>query len=123
MLRDHRHDVPAVERLFRVGRCLELDIARQHRDFAAFIHVEGDLAEVHVVQLLVERDRISLDGGNGSPLGLAGIEIRGCEDDLVADPPAGGIQNLYRGGACGGGVGQLGPGIGSGHRAGSGFRP
>ena len=56
---DHRHDVPAVEGLFRVGRSLEFDIARQHADFAAFIHVEGDLAEVHVVELLVERDRVS----------------------------------------------------------------
>jgi hypothetical protein len=56
----------------RVGRCLETDIARQQADFAAFIHVERDLAEVHVVQFLVERDRIALDGGNGSPLGLPG---------------------------------------------------
>src|SRR4030095_4163058 len=105
-------DVPAVVGLFRVGRCLQLDIARQHRDFAAFIHVESDLAEVHVVELLVERDRTSADGGNGSPLGLAGIEIRRCENDLVADLPAGGIQNLYRGGGCGSGGGQPPPGIG-----------
>ena len=89
LARAHRHHVPAVERLFRrVGRCLETDIARQQTDFATFIHVEGDLAEVHVVQLLVERDRISPDGGNGAPLGLPGIEIRGREDNLVADPPA-----------------------------------
>src|SRR6185436_9684319 len=92
-------------------RCLQLDIARQHRDFAAFIHVEGDLAEVHVVQLLVERDRIPPDGGNGSPLGLAGIEIRRYENDLVADLPAGGVQDLYRIAACFGCPGQLGPGV------------
>ena len=96
----HRHHVPAVEGLFRVGRCLEQDIARQHTDFATFIHVEGDLAEVHVVQFLVERDRIALDGGNGSPLCLPGIEIRGREDNLVAGPPASGVQDLYGGAAC-----------------------
>ena len=60
----------------RVSRRLDHDIARQHADFAAFIHVEGDLAEVHVVQFLVERDRIATDGSNGSPLCLMGIEIR-----------------------------------------------
>ena len=81
-------------------------------DFATFIHVEGDLAEVHEVQLLVERDRISSDGGNGSPLCLPGIEIRGREDNLVADPPARGVQDLYRSAACVGRVGQLGPGVG-----------
>ena len=100
LARAHRHHVPAEEGLFRVGRRLELDIARQQTDFATFIHVEGDLAEVHVVQFLVERDRISTDGGNGSPLGLPGIEIRRREDNLVADPPAGGVQDLDRGAAC-----------------------
>ena len=96
----------------RVRRGLDEDIARQHADFAAFIHVEGDLAEVHVVQFLVERDRIATDGGNGSPLGLMGIEIRGREDDLVAGPPASGIQDFDRVAACFGGPGQLGPGVG-----------
>ena len=43
---------------------------------------------------LVERDRVSADGGNGAPLGLPGIEIRGREDNLVADPPAGRVQDL-----------------------------
>src|SRR4026208_1829941 len=73
----HRHHVPAVEGLFRVGRCLKLDIACDHADFTTLIHVEGNLAEVHVVQFLVQRDRISADGGNGSPLCLPGVEIRG----------------------------------------------
>src|SRR6185436_814360 len=95
----------------RVGRCLETDIARQQTDFATFIHVEGDLAEVHVVQFLVERDRSPADGGNGSPLCLPGIEIRGREDNLVTDPPTGGVQDLYRGAACVGRVGQLAPGV------------
>src|SRR6185436_9320524 len=40
-----------------------------------------------------------------------GIEIRGREDNLVTDPPASGVQNLYRGAACVGRVGQLGPGV------------
>jgi hypothetical protein len=72
----HRHDVAAKERLVCVSRSLDHDIARQHADFAAFIHVEGDFAEVHVVQFLVERDRIATDASNGSPLCLMGIEIR-----------------------------------------------
>jgi hypothetical protein len=104
--------VPAVERLFRIGRCLEADIARQQADFATLIHVEGDLAEMHVVQFPVERDRISADGGNGAPLCLPGIEIRRREDDLVANPPAGGVQDLYRGAAGVRRAGQLGPGVG-----------
>src|SRR4029453_13693843 len=95
----------------RVGRCLETDIARQQTDFATFIHVEGDLAEVHEVQLVVERDRISFDGGNGSPLCLPGIEIRGREDNLVADPPTRGVQDLYRIAACFRCLRQLGPGV------------
>ena len=66
---------------------------------------------MHEVQLLVERDRISPDGGNGSPLCLPGIEIRGREDNLVADPPARGVQDLYRIAACFGCPGQLGPGV------------
>ena len=47
-------------------------------------------------------------------LGLAGIEIRRGEDDLVADLPALGIQHLDRGGAGVGRGGQLGPGVGGG---------
>jgi hypothetical protein len=74
--RGHRHDVSAEECLVRVRRSLDQDIARDHAHFAALIHVEGDLAEVHVVEVLVQRDRIALDGGNGSPLRLMGIEIR-----------------------------------------------
>ena len=107
----HGHHMPALEGLFRVGRCLELDIARQQTDFATFIHVEGDLAEVHVVQFLVERDRIALDGGNGAPLGLPGIEIRGREDNLVTGSPARRVQDLDGGAAGRGGLGQLGPGV------------
>ncbi len=102
---------PPKKRLFRVGRSLDDDIARQHADFAAFIHVEGDLAEVHVVELLVERDRVSADGGNVAPLCLPGIEIRGRENDLVAGAPAGSVQDLDRGGAGVRCAGQLRPGI------------
>ena len=107
----HRHNVAAKERLVCVRRSLDHDIARQHADFAAFIHVEGDLAEVHVVQFLVERDRIATDGSNGSPLGLMGIEIRGREDNHVAGPPACGVQDFNRVAACFGGLGQLRPGV------------
>ena len=56
LARRHRHDVAAEVGLFRIGRGLDLDVARQQAHFAALIHVEGDLAEVHVVELLVERD-------------------------------------------------------------------
>ncbi len=48
---------PPKKDCFRIGRGLDLDVARQQAHFAALIHVEGDLAEVHVVELLVERDR------------------------------------------------------------------
>ncbi len=84
----HRHDVAAKQRLVCVRRSLDHDIARQHADFAAFIHVEGDLAEVHIVQFLVERDRIATDGSNGSLLCLVGIEIRGRQDNRLALLPA-----------------------------------
>jgi hypothetical protein len=112
LARAHRHHVAAVERrLFRVGRRLELDVARQQTDFAAFIDVEGDLAEVHVVQFSIERDRVPADGGNGAPLGLPGIEIGGREDDLVTRPPARGVEDLDGRAACRGGLCQLGPGV------------
>src|SRR4029434_9251941 len=61
--------------------------------------------------LLVERDHIPADGGNGSPLCLPGIEIRGREDNLVADSPASGVQDFNRVAACFGGPGQLAPGV------------
>jgi hypothetical protein len=60
---------------FRIRRGLDLDVASQQANFAALIHVERDLAEVHVVQLLVERERIAVDGGNGSNLGPAGVVV------------------------------------------------
>ena len=68
---------------------------------------------MHVVELLVERDRVAADGGDRAPLGLPRIEIGGGEDDLVADLPALGIQHLDRGGAGVGRGGQLGPGVGA----------
>ena len=97
--------------MFRVLRCLDTDVARQQADFAALVDVEGDLAEVHVVQLLVERDRVAADGGNGAPLGLPGVKVGRGEDDLVADAPAGGVEHLDRGAAGLGGAGELGPGM------------
>ena len=76
LARDHGHHVSAEECLVCIRRCLDEDVARQHADLATLIHAEGDPAEVHVVQFLIERDRIALDAGDGSPLGLMGIEIR-----------------------------------------------
>src|SRR5690606_8369424 len=76
------------------------------------VHAEGNLAEVHVVERLIERDRIVTDGGNCANLRLTGIVVSGGEDDLVADPPAGGVQDLYRGAARISRGGQLGPGVG-----------
>ncbi len=112
--RRHRHDVAAEVRLLRVGRSLDLDVASHQRHFAALIHVEGDLAEVHVVELLVERERVAADGGDGATLGLTRIEVRRREHDLVADLPAPGIQHLDGGGAGVGRRGELGPGVGGG---------
>ena len=107
----HRHDVTAEERLFGVGRRLDLDVARQQSDFAALVHVEGDLAEVHVLELLVERDLVAADGGNRAPLGLPGIVVRRREDDLVAHAPFSSIQDLYRRAACLSRARKLGPGV------------
>ena len=86
--RRHRHDVTAEERLFRVFRRLHLDVAREKTDFATLVHVERDLAEVHVVELPVEREPVAADGGDRAPLGLTRIEVRRREHDLVADAPA-----------------------------------
>ena len=44
-------------------------------------------------------------------LHLMGIEIRGSEDNHVADPPASGVQDFNRVAACSGGLGQLRPGV------------
>src|SRR6185503_14057852 len=54
---------------------------------------------------------VAFDGGNGTPLGLPGIEIRGRENNLVAHPPARGVQDLDRGAAGVRRAGQLGPGV------------
>ena len=69
-------------------------------------------AEVHEVELLVQRDVVAAaDGGNASAaLGLPWTEIGRGEDDLVAHLPALGIQHLDRSGAGLGGDGQFGPG-------------
>ena len=66
---------------------------------------------MHVLQRPIERDRVSLDGGNRAPLGLPRIEIRGREDDLVAGPPARSVQDLYGGAARRDGLCQPGPGV------------
>jgi len=71
---------------------------------AAFIHVEGDLAEVQESSFLSSVIVLPRDGSNGSPLCLMGIEIRGREDNLVADPPSSGVQDFNRVAACLGGL-------------------
>ena len=102
---DHRHDVAAKQRLVRVLGSLNQNVARQHADFAALIHVEGDLAKVHVVELLVERKRVATDGRDSALLGLMRIVIGRRKHDLVACLPACCIQNFDR---VGSGFGRLG---------------
>jgi hypothetical protein len=43
---------------------------------------------VHVVELAGERDLVAADGGDRAPFGLARIEVRRRENDLVTDAPA-----------------------------------
>ncbi len=99
--------------MLRVVRGLDLDVARQQADFAALVDAEGDLAEVHVGQRLVERDRVAADGGDGPLLGLPGLEIGRGEDDLVALAPARRVQDIDPGAAGLGRLRQLGPGVGA----------
>jgi len=80
--------VPAQVGLFCISRGLDLDVAGEQTNLAAFIYAEGDLAEVHVVELLVERELIAADGGDRAPFGLARTEVRRRENDLVTDAPA-----------------------------------
>ena len=68
---------------------------------------------MHVVQRLVERDRVAADGGNRATLGLPGIEVGRGEDDLVAHPPLSGVEHFNRVAACLGGLRELGPGVGA----------
>src|SRR5690606_9456268 len=112
LARRHRHDMAAEERLLGVGRCLDLDVARQQAHFAALVDVERDLAEVNVFEGPIERDRIAADGGNRAHLRLPRIVVRRRKDDLVTDSPAGGIQDLDSRAACLGRLGQLRPGVG-----------
>ena len=113
LARRHRHDVPAEVRLLCIRRGLDLDVARQQADFAALVHVEGDLAEVHVVELAVERELVAADGGDRAPLGLPRIEVRRRENDLVADAPARGVEHFDRRAAGFRRVRELGPGVGA----------
>jgi hypothetical protein len=96
---------------FRVVGRLDLDVARQQADFAALVDAIGDCAEVHVVQRLVERERIAADGGNRALFRLVRIEIGRGEDDPVALAPAGGIQHRNPGAAGFGRPGELAPAV------------
>ena len=75
------------------------DVARQEADFTAFIDAVRDLAEVHVLQRLIQRDHVSIDGGDGALLRLGGVEVGGGQDDHVALAPAAGVQDLDPGAA------------------------
>jgi hypothetical protein len=59
----------------------------------------------------VERERVAGDGRDGPPLRLARIEVGGGEHDLVAAPPAGGIEHFDAAAAALGSLGQLAPGM------------
>ena len=59
-----------------VGGSLDTDIACEHADFTTLIHAEGDLAVVHILKFLIQRNHFSRDAGDGSFLCLVGIEIR-----------------------------------------------
>ena len=109
----HRHDVPAEIGLLGVVRRLDLDVAGQQADFAALVDAEGDLAEMHVLQRLIERERIAADRGDGALLGLVGIEVGRGEHDHVALAPARGIEDVDPGAAGLGRLGELGPGVGA----------
>ena len=107
----HRHDVPAEVGLLRVVRRLDADVPRQQADFAALVDAVGDLAEVHVLQRLIERDRVAVDGGDGPPLRLGGIEVGRGQDDHIAFAPAAGVQDFDLGAAGLGRRRELGPGV------------
>src|SRR5690606_23774129 len=107
----HRHDVPAKVGLVGIFRRLDADVAGEQADFAALVHAEGDLAEVHVLERLVESERVARDGGNLAPLGLAGVEVGRGEHDLVTHAPAGRVEHLNPVAALLGGLRQFGPGI------------
>ena len=104
--------MPAEEGLFRIGRRLDLDVARQQTDFAALIHVEGDLAEVHVVELLVERDLVAADGGMvrcSACRGSKSVDARTISSP-TRQPAA--SRTSIEVAACFGRARQLGPGVG-----------
>src|SRR6185503_17022714 len=112
ILLDGIHDVPAQVGLFCISRGLDLDVAGEQTNLTAFIHAEGDLAEVHVVELAVERDLVAADGGDRAPFGLARIEVRRRENDLVTDAPTCSVQYFDRRAAGFCGVAELGPSVG-----------
>src|SRR6185503_11232453 len=112
ILLDGIHDVPAQVGLFCISRGLDLDVAGEQTNLTAFIHAEGDLAEVHVVELAVERDLVAADGGDRAPFGLARIEVRRRENDLVTDAPTCSVQYFDRRAAGFCGVAELGRSVG-----------
>src|SRR5690606_27286001 len=89
----------------------DADVAGEQAHFAALVDPEGDLAEVHVFERAVERDRVALDGSDRALLRLARIEVGRSEHDLVAFAPARSVEYLHTVAAGFGGAGELGPGM------------
>src|SRR5690606_1153136 len=90
---------------------LDADVAGEQAHFAALVDPEGDLAEVHVLERTVERERVALNRSDRALLGLARIEVGRSEHDLVALAPARGVENLDTVAAGFGGPRQLAPGM------------
>src|SRR5690606_11050881 len=79
--------------------------------FAALVDPEGDLAEVHVLERAVERERVASNRGDRALLRLARIEVGRSEHDLVTLASARGIENLDTVAASFGGLRKLAPGM------------
>src|SRR5690606_18776768 len=89
----------------------DADVAGEQAHLAALVDAEGDLAEVHVLERTVERDRVALNRSDRALLRLARIEVGRSEHDLVAFAPARSVENLDTVAAGFGGAGELGPGV------------
>ena len=107
----HGHDVATEVGLCRIFRRLHFDVAGQQAHFAALIHLESDLAKVHVVQFFIERNGVAADGSNAAALSLARIKVGRREHNLVTHFPLLSVQHLDRGSAGGGSCGKFGPAV------------
>ena len=87
------------------------NISRQQADFTALVDAERDFAEMHVLQGLIERDRVPGNGGDGSLLRLREIEVGRGKGDHVPFAPAPGIQYFDPGATGVGCCSEFGPGV------------